>query len=171
MEEKEDEVNRGKKKDKKYNRSLEIMKFLVITLVSLIIIWTVYVVFLQSENCQNQECFSRDLILCKKASWLNDGKEATWKYLIKEKKDNLCEVEVTFLLAKTGEVSMTKLEGQSMICSLPLGILTSPEENLESCEGKLKESFQDLIIKRMHSYILKNLGEIGEGLEKISSGI
>jgi len=171
MEEKEGELKKGKNKEKKYSRGEEILKFLIITLISLVIIWFVYVIFLQSESCQDKECFSRDLTLCKKASWLNDGKEATWEYVIKENRDGKCIVEVTFLLAKAGEVSMSKLEGQSMICSLPLGVLTSPEENLEDCEGKLKESFQDLIIKRMHSYILENLGEIGEGLENINSGI
>ncbi|MFQ5531454.1 MAG: hypothetical protein ACE5ES_02455, partial [Candidatus Nanoarchaeia archaeon] len=59
------------------------------------------------------------------------------------------------------------LEGLKMTCSLPIGDISSPEDNLKNCQGPLKEELQNLIIQKMHAYILDNLGDIGEELGRI----
>ena len=41
----------------------------------------------------------------------------------------------------------------------------NPVENLGLCHGLLKEGLQDLIIKKMHTYIIENMGKINEELE------
>ena len=53
-----------------------------------------------------------------------------------------------------------------MVCQTPLGSAVSPEQNLKNCNGKLKEDLQEIVIQRMHSYILKNVGEVSEELVK-----
>jgi len=61
---------------------------------------------------------------------------------------------------------MSVLEGKDMLCYLPLGSISAPQENLARCHGSLKEEMQAIIIKRLHNYIVDNLGEIGEELER-----
>jgi len=53
-----------------------------------------------------------------------------------------------------------------MTCYIPYGSLTVPQENLKNCHGELKEELQDVIIKKMHTYILDHIGEINKELEK-----
>jgi len=155
-----------KKEKRGYNVKTEVLKFVVIAAVFLLIIIAVYYSFFYSVTCLNQECFMRNLVSCKRASWINEAESASWAYNIKGKQTGQCEIEVKLLVIKKGAIDMGGIEGKSMNCYLPVGLIASPEQNLEDCKGKLKEELQNLIIKRMHSYILENLGEISEELIK-----
>ena len=53
-----------------------------------------------------------------------------------------------------------------MDCYVPLGSIVSPESNLAECHGLLKEGLQETIINKLHAYIVKNVGQIGEELQK-----
>jgi hypothetical protein len=152
------------KEKRGYKKGSEIVKFMIVVVVFLIIIATVYYFFFYSEECISQECFLENLASCNKAKWINEAAEASWLYDIKGRSLEKCEINVKLLYIKEGEISVSELEGKSMSCSLPLGLITSPEQNLEDCSGELKEDLQDIIIKRMHSYILKNVGEVTDEL-------
>jgi hypothetical protein len=52
-----------------------------------------------------------------------------------------------------------------MTCSYPLGIVDYPEKNLDLCTGKLKEGMQKVIIQKLYTHILNNLGKLDESLE------
>ena len=62
---------------------------------------------------------------------------------------------------------MANLEGKDMDCFLKLGLVISPEKSLKDCHGLLKEDIQEMIIQRMHSQIVENLGKINEETTKI----
>ena len=47
-----------------------------------------------------------------------------------------------------------------MECEIPRGMIVLPEDRIDSCHGALKEGLQDMIIQRLHTYILQNLGKI-----------
>ena len=68
---------------------------------------------------------------------------------------------------KNLEIAGTKeekeLRGKDMRCYLPKGIVMAPEEQIADCHGLLKEGLQDLIIKKLHLYIVQNIEEIKEG--------
>ncbi len=147
------------KEKRGYDTKTEVLKFIIIVAIFLAVITAVYYAFFYSVTCLNQECFMEKLASCRRANWVNEAEEASWSYSI-EGKSEKCEVEVKLLVIKKGEIDMGDIEGKSMTCYLPVGLITSPEQNLEDCKGELKENLQDLIIKRMHSYILKNVGEI-----------
>jgi hypothetical protein len=53
-----------------------------------------------------------------------------------------------------------------MECRYPLGIMTYPEKDLGACSGKLKEELQSIVIKKLYTYILDNLGELDESLQQ-----
>lgn len=149
-----------------YRRDVEILKFVIAVVIFLSASAIVYYLLLYTKTCQDQECFSKGIVECKRAEWINDAEEAIWLYTIKGKSEKQCEVEVKLLTVKKGKSDMGEAEGKSMLCSLPLHIMTSPGGDLEKCTGPLKEDLQALVIKRMHSYILENLGEISEEMTK-----
>ena len=145
-----------------YRRNAEILKFVIAVVILLSVSAIVYYFFFYTKTCQDQECFSKSIVECKRVEWINDAEEAIWFYSIEGKSENKCEVEVKLLTVKKGKSDMGEAEGKSMLCYLPLNTMTSPGGDLEKCTGPLKEDLQSLIITRMHSYILENLGEISE---------
>ena len=126
----------------------------------------VYLNLIYSPSCQNYECWQKYMTKCKKASFVNEQTEASWGYEIKGKTDNQCDIEVTLLLAKKGELGINELVGDKMTCSYKIGTATYAEKDLSSCHGLLKEELQTLIINKLHSYILENLGQVAEGLDQ-----
>jgi len=126
----------------------------------------VYLNFIYSPSCQNYECWQNYMTKCEKASFVNEQTEASWGYEIRGKTDSLCDIEVTMLLAKKGELGIEKLAGHKMICSYKIGTATYAEKDLSVCHGLLKEELQTLIINKLHSYIIENLGQVAEGLEQ-----
>lgn len=141
-------------------------KLIIFVVVAIIfIVLASYTSFLYAPRCQTFECYEEHMRLCKPAQYLNDGEEATWRYKILGMDGGACVVEVTLLQPKAGELGIEKLSGYSMECGFPKGIVTYPEKDLGSCHGRLKEEMQEIIIKRLHTYIVDNIGEIDETLD------
>ena len=63
---------------------------------------------------------------------------------------------------KKGDLDLEVLDGESMVCDV-LGFKNYPEEDISRCSGKLKEEMQEIVIQRMHDYLLENLGDLEEG--------
>ena len=148
---------------KKFRKPLYIA---LIVIVSLALVGAAYLTFFYARECQNYECFKEHMKRCSKATFINEEPEASWKYRILGKEENQCVVEVTLLLPKQGELEIIELTGQKMECSYPLGQSAYPEKDLAKCHGLLKEGLQELIIKKLHAYLIENLGKFDEGLSK-----
>lgn len=108
--------------------------------------------------------FQNSMTKCTRAEYFNEEEEASWNYKIMKKQKDSCIIEVKLLQAKQGELELTKLEGQTMTCTYSLGIVTTPGKELADCTGKLKESLQEIIIKRLHTTVIENLGVIDRSL-------
>ena len=121
------------------------------------------------RDCLDFQCFKKSVVACDKAIYLNDDVDFTWKYEILGEINGKCDVETTLLQTKTVGNDLSKLSGQKMICSLPISVFDYPEKQLSECHGRLKESFQEIIIERLHSQILNNIGEIDDSLGLIFS--
>jgi hypothetical protein len=52
-----------------------------------------------------------------------------------------------------------------MECGFPKGVVVYPEQDIAQCHGLLKEEMQGIIIKKLHTYIVDNLGEIEQELD------
>ena len=136
---------------------------IVIVIVALL---AVYFTFFYARKCSDKSCFNSALSKCKRVSFLNDIEGSTWLYTIKGLSKGECEVNVKLVKFKEGNTDLIKLEGKEMNCYLPKGMIANPQESLGRCHGLLKEEMQDVIITRLHNYIVDNLGQIGEELEK-----
>jgi len=137
-------------------------------LIIIILAVAIYLTIFKTEKCQDKECFFNSLENCKRVSWINENEKSTFKYTILSNLDNQeCKINVQLLNIKQGSVDNEKLLGKSMICNILKLETQYPEEDLSMCSGPLKEEMQDLIIKKMHNYLLENLGEIKQEFNQI----
>jgi len=137
-------------------------------LIIIIIISAIYLIIFKTEKCSNQECFFSALDNCKRVSWINENEKSTFKYTIISSSDNQkCKINVQLLNIKQGPADNEKLLGKSMICNIQKSETQYPEEDLSACSGILKEEMQNIIIQKMHSYLLENIGEIKQEFKEI----
>ena len=127
----------------------------------------VYLTFYTAPVCNTYECFQGHMSECSRGSYINEAPEASWGYQIIAKQSDSCQIEVTLLQAKKGDLGIDKLNGETMICSYPLGVSAYPEKNLDVCSGKLKEDLQSLLINKLYTYILDNLGQFNKSLTSV----
>ena len=154
------------KKEIKVNYD-KVLIFVVIALIFLIV--ALRVSFFYVPKCDTFECFQENMRACKQAVYLNEEPQATWKYEILGKEKDECLVKTSLIQPKQGELKLEKLAGLSMTCAFPLGITTYPEKYLDRCHGLLKEELQTIIIEKLHTYIIENIGDVDESLDLISS--
>lgn len=148
------------------HRRIRIKRIIFIIAIILLVL-SIYLKFFYFENCyQDRKCFNVALARCDKAIFKNYGLDSAWYYKIEGKQGDSCIVYVENINFKTA-IEAVKLKDKSMECYLPFGLITSPESNIDLCHGLLKEELQDLIIEKMHLYIVQNIGNITEAIEKI----
>ena len=128
----------------------------VVLIVFFLFIWFL---FFDYSDCQSKACFDAKLKVCDKARFI-DGDDMIFRYVIEGKKGGECEVEVELLQGELDNEDSIKLERQSMTCMLPLGVVVAPESDIGVCHGLLKEGLQDLVIKKLHTYLVQNLGRL-----------
>ncbi len=138
--------------------------WIALSIIGIIIIGliAVYFTFFFSYKCDNMSCYVAHQKKCARTVFIKDDIDITWKYHIKGKEGETCKIYVEVLAIKEGTIDKKRLENLGMNCYLPLGSSINPESNLDICHGELKEEFQAMMIQKMHSYILNNLGEIKE---------
>jgi len=120
------------------------------------------------KKCNSFGCFQEKMIKCNWANYINEEPEASWRYdVIGPTDDGNCEVEVTLLIAKKGDLAIADFEGKSMSCFYPLGTSAYPDKDLAVCHGRLKEDLQGRVISKLHEYFLDNLIEVESGLESV----
>jgi len=144
-----------------------ILLIMLIAVVGIGVIISGYFLLTYLGKCDSKTCFNDALVSCKRASYFLDTSETSMEYKILGKSGDACRVEVKLVQFKRGTADLAVLEGKSMTCSTPLGILVQPESDLSQCHGILKEEIQDMIIKRMHAQIIENIGKIGEEVTKV----
>ena len=145
---------------------LDLKRGILSIAIVIVLIIALYITF-SPDDCFGYECFQEKMISCKPATYVNEEPEASWGYEILSKKNNLCEVEVTLLNAKEGDLDLRQYEGNSMTCSYNLGISAYPEKDLSVCHGLLKENLQNVIIDKLYRYVIDNIGEISESLAEV----
>jgi len=140
--------------------------YLIIGII-LLLLAAVYFTFFFYYKCDDLACFQAHQKECSKTKFVKDSEDTVWKYTIEGKEQGKCLINVETIMIKKGAIENQKLEGKSMDCLLPLASLSSPESDIERCHGELKEEMQNMIIQKLHSYIIENVEEIDEELEKL----
>lgn len=144
-----------------YDRKKRRVGTALVILIIALVIFTGYFLFFHERQCNTAECFVDAMKNCRPVSWIRADDQASWLYIIKSSaKNDACKIEVKLLEVKQGTIDSEKLQGESMICTMQKGETRFPEKEISKCSGVLKEDLQDLIIQRMHNYLLENVGEI-----------
>lgn len=141
------------------------MFLIILTLV--VLLTAVYFTFFFAYKCDSKECFLAKQKSCKRATYINNVEDISWFYHIKGKEANRCKILVKILNVNEGPRDQEKLENKEMECFLQIGDMGLPGAEIANCHGLLKEGLQEIIINKLHQYILDNLGEIGKDLEAI----
>jgi len=127
----------------------------------------VYLSFIYVPKCEDIECFQSYMTKCSKATYIDEEPEASWGYEIIGAEGTDCAINVKMLLAKKGELGIEKLEGHDMKCYYPIGTFAYPERDLSKCHGLLKEEIQEIIINKLHTYLIENFGKFNESLGRL----
>ena len=127
-----------------------------------ILIITTAIITNYETNCQDsEECFNRAFFSCTKAKVIAEQNENIFKYTILEKKDDNClvNVELIEVSSKLDDLTKQRFQDRSMNCLLPIseGFTT---DNLNLCEGPLKEAIYEVTIQKMYNLLAQNLGDI-----------
>ena len=149
-------------KKKSHNRLNR--RCLILLIVFAITIWAIWKIFFSYTICDNWNCFNSNLRDCTRAKFIGESNGIVFEYIIRGDSNNLCEVNVELLQGKLNNQDSIKLENQEMICRLPRGVVTTPENDIGNCHGLLKEGLQDLIIEKLYTYLVQNLGRINLGV-------
>ncbi|MEK6872211.1 MAG: hypothetical protein AABX16_04880 [Nanoarchaeota archaeon] len=134
-----------------------------------ILILGIYFFGFYTKPCSDFICFQESLRYCKKTEFVKDDTEGIWRYKIlgNAQKKDACNIQVTLLALKKGTIDLEQLQNKKMTCIMMKSSTLFPDEDLQSCTGVLKEEIQEVMIQRMHNYLLKNLGQIQDELKKI----
>jgi hypothetical protein len=124
-----------------------------------LILYILWFAFFSYKECTNWECFNDRLVGCSKTKFIG-GSKMILEYTIRGDSEGLCEVDVELLQGELNNQEQKKIEFTKMSCNLPLGVLMLPESNIGNCHGELKEGLQDIIIKKLHTYLVQNVGQI-----------
>jgi len=146
-------------------------KWLIVmaSIAMLILIGALYFTFAFHYTCSdnNLSCFKAYQEKCIKSVVQNEDKGIVWEYTIQGKKSGLCKINANVIKVTSGTLDKKVLEGKSMDCYLNIGSLALPDSDITKCHGLLKEELQNIIITRLHSYIVDNVKEIGSELADI----
>ncbi len=149
-----------KKKKEGGKNKLIFLKVLVLLSFFLFLSYVGWLSFFSFEECNELECFNKNLKSCDRAKFVG-GSDMIFRYSILGRFENDCRVHAELLQGELNNQDSLKLEGQGMICDLPFGMIGVPESNIGECHGILKENLQDIVIKKMYSYIIQNIDNLG----------
>lgn len=145
--------------------------WLVILAILIIIVWAVWKIFFGYTTCDNWSCFNANLKNCDRASFVGQSNKMVFKYIIRGASGASCRVDVKLLQGELNNQDSVALEGKQMECDLPKEVVMIPESNIGNCHGMLKEGLQDLVIKKLYTYLVQNLGQINLETLNVPKGL
>jgi hypothetical protein len=132
----------------------------LVILIAFLVVYSVWFLFFYTKPCPDGDCFYKSMVEAKRASWVKQDELATWLYTIQGTRGEYSIIEVRLLEIKEGTEEIEVLRDKKMVCSVMRGDTRPPEQDLSQCNGRLKEEIQEILIQRMHNYLLQNVGQI-----------
>jgi len=123
------------------------------------------------KDCRtDMSCFNDAMELCVPANVISEEEGNIFEYKIRGKEERSCLTTITInqVNSASGQEVIDLFEGKSMTCLVPKGTRVGETNDvLDYCSGPLKESMYELIIQKMYTVVIQNLGEtISELSEK-----
>ena len=156
---------------KEIKRGGKLKKSIVFTIILLILIILGFLYYFFDyfpKPCNDAECYQNALLNCRKVFYVKEEKDYVWRYDILGKNNRYsCNVRVSLLKVKQGDIKTEDFRDKEMVCVVQMKDDVFPEKDMLRCSGTLREELQEIIIDRLHNYIIQNLGEINEAIGEI----
>lgn len=139
-------------------KRIDLGKYLKIGILAVLILVLGIFIFIKLNVpvCENTDCFFKNIVSCTPSKFFYAG-NISFDYSINGKDNDHCNIDVTLVRSYWRGMSFDSLNGKSMVCDVPFGKVAFPEEDLDKCHGPLKENLQEIILQKLHGYILDNL--------------
>lgn len=141
------------------NKKIFSCKWMAIVFALIVLSYVVWFYCLSYKPCNSWDCFNENLGSCERTKFIG-GNEIIFEYTVLGATEDKCLVNVKFLQGELNNQDSMKLEMQEMVCRLPRGVIMIPESNLDNCHGLLKENLQNLVIKKLYTYLVQNVEKI-----------
>ena len=155
----------NRSRDKPKRKHMSKGKIALSIVLTALIVWVIGLSLQVSTRCADQTCFDERLKTCYRTTFTGGTDEVVYEYSIEGRSGDFCVVEVELLQGQLNEQNSKFLEGKSMSCEVPFGLVIRPESDMKNCHGDLKEGLQELIIENLHTYLIANLDKINEELD------
>lgn len=151
---------------------LIIRNYILIIVILLSLLYLIFLSGLIKKNCDDDiNCFNSKAYSCKAAAVKTAINNNLYKFVIYGPSSDRCVIRSTMLSVASGisQEIVEKLEGKSMICNIPKNLLKKESiieiQNLISyCSGELKEGLYEVLLDKMYTLIVQNLGAIIENI-------
>lgn len=151
--------------------------WLAIASVLVIIVFLAFFFGIVKKTCNGDECFNEALRECSMARYLKLQNYNYYQYSIEGGRgdDCLLDVKLVKMAAGTPPDKIALFEGKDMSCRVPrselINIETATVEGmLNYCSGPLKEAMYQLIIEKLYTLIVSNMGDIIGEIEDVLAG-
>ncbi|MEK6940508.1 MAG: hypothetical protein AABW49_01255 [Nanoarchaeota archaeon] len=147
---------------------LTIRNYVLITVILLSLLYLIFLSGLIKKNCGDDiNCFNSKAYSCKAAAVKTAINNNLYKFVIFGPSGDRCVIRSTMLSVANGisQETVEKLEGRSMICNVPKNLLkkepiTEMQNLISYCSGDLKEGLYEVLLDKMYTLIVQNLGTI-----------
>jgi len=139
---------------------------LILAVLGAVVIITAIILFfmlIYTPKCKTEGCFKERFQSCERTSYTQEG----WFYKIQGFDGKNCHVLVKAINPQEIDLETARvIKDKTMICIVPIEYtsIMIPHEKLNFCSGSLKETIQDIMIKRMYSYVISSLGNLSLSL-------
>ena len=122
--------------------------------------------YFRKDCSQDQSCFQKAVEKCKPAQATVVRNNNVYLYWVGWQLGKTCEIKIQALRIDAGAPPEFKnLEGKKMSCKIPKTELEKTNiDNFDNllayCHGPLKEGLYEVIIQRMYSLVVSQLGDI-----------
>jgi hypothetical protein len=147
-----------------------------VTLSLLILLGAFYFGVIKKE-CEDETCFQKALQKCTPAKYLRLQNLNYYKYTISGIRSGDCKltVELKKMAVGTEPAKAVLLEGKGMVCKVPKKEIQKIESTqitglLNYCSGPLKEGMYQLIIEKLYTLVIANLGDVIGKMEETIKG-
>jgi len=150
---------------------------LVVFSILIVIVFLAFFFGIVKKTCTDEECFSDALKKCGMARYLKLQNYNYYRYTIEGTRGDECLINVELVKMALGspQDKIDLFEGKGMTCRVPkkeLSLMQSSkiEGMLKYCSGPLKEAMYQLIIEKLYTLIVSNMGQIIGEIEEVMVG-
>ncbi len=151
-------------------KKLSYWRWFSILMILAVVSFIVWLLFFSYAECDSWDCFNNHLEECSRAKFVG-GERMIFEYTIFRSSSDYCEVNIELLQGELDNQDSLRLEGSKMRCRLPKGVIMIPGSNIDNCNGELKEGLQGLIIEKLYTYIVQNLGRLNLDMVDVPSSL